>query len=55
MPRIVLLLPDVDNVGTVPSAVLTYAAIEAFKPDIIINAGTAGGFKVQLEQRAPRF
>lgn len=37
----------VDNVGTVPSAVLTYAAIDAFKPDVIINAGTAGGFKAK--------
>eukprot|EP00897_Mesotaenium_endlicherianum_P006264 jgi/Mesen1/5666/ME000288S04877 len=35
----------VDNVGTVPSAVLTYAAVEKLKPDLIVNAGTAGGFK----------
>ena len=37
----------VDNVGTVPSAVLAYAALEAFQPDLLINAGTAGGFKVR--------
>ena len=42
----------VDNVGTVPSAVLAYAALEAFHPDLLINAGTAGGFKVS-KSRAP--
>lgn len=35
----------VDNVGTVPSSLLTYAAIQALHPDLIINMGTAGGFK----------
>jgi hypothetical protein len=25
---------------------VTYAAIQALQPDLIINAGTAGGFKV---------
>lgn len=34
----------VDNVGTVPAAVATFAAIHQFSPDLIINAGTAGGF-----------
>ncbi|XP_020240774.1 5'-methylthioadenosine/S-adenosylhomocysteine nucleosidase 2-like, partial [Asparagus officinalis] len=37
----------VDNVGTVPAALVTYASIQAIKPDLIINAGTAGGFKVK--------
>ena len=36
----------VDNVGTVPSALITFAAVQALKPDLIINMGTAGGFKV---------
>eukprot|EP00271_Cylindrocystis_brebissonii_P017747 TRINITY_DN472_c0_g7_i1.p1 TRINITY_DN472_c0_g7~~TRINITY_DN472_c0_g7_i1.p1 ORF type:complete len:260 (+),score=46.78 TRINITY_DN472_c0_g7_i1:260-1039(+) len=38
---------ECDNVGTVPSAVLTYAAVLEFKPDLIINAGTAGGVKAR--------
>lgn len=37
----------VDNVGTVPAALSTYLAASAFKPDLIISAGTAGGFKSQ--------
>ncbi|XP_073279075.1 5'-methylthioadenosine nucleosidase-like isoform X2 [Primulina huaijiensis] len=36
----------VDGVGTVSASLLTYASVQAFQPDIIINAGTAGGFKV---------
>ncbi|KAL2636546.1 hypothetical protein AAZV13_06G005200 [Glycine max] len=36
----------VDSVGTISSALVTYAAIQALQPDLIINAGTAGGFKV---------
>lgn len=35
----------VDNVGTVPAGIATFVAVEQFKPDLIINAGTAGGFK----------
>jgi len=35
----------VDNVGTQPATLSAYLAIETFKPDLIINAGTAGGFK----------
>lgn len=35
----------VDNVGTVPAALTAYLAIQAFKPDIVISAGTAGGFR----------
>eukprot|EP00245_Coleochaete_scutata_P017118 TRINITY_DN8245_c0_g1_i1.p1 TRINITY_DN8245_c0_g1~~TRINITY_DN8245_c0_g1_i1.p1 ORF type:complete len:237 (-),score=35.28 TRINITY_DN8245_c0_g1_i1:42-686(-) len=37
----------VDNVGTVPASLATYAAIEVLKPDLIINAGTSGGFKAK--------
>ncbi|KAK3195252.1 hypothetical protein Dsin_026562 [Dipteronia sinensis] len=37
----------VDNVGTVSSSLATYAAILALKPDLIINAGTAGGLKAK--------
>ncbi|KAJ4716716.1 5'-methylthioadenosine/S-adenosylhomocysteine nucleosidase [Melia azedarach] len=35
----------VDSVGTVSASLATYATIQALKPDLIINAGTAGGFK----------
>ncbi|GAA0138894.1 hypothetical protein LIER_34998 [Lithospermum erythrorhizon] len=37
----------VDSVGTVSAALLTYASIQALKPDLIINAGTAGAFKAK--------
>ncbi|GAA0184980.1 hypothetical protein LIER_32268 [Lithospermum erythrorhizon] len=37
----------VDNVGTISAALLTYASIHALKPDLIINAGTAGAFKAK--------
>ncbi|XP_062233791.1 5'-methylthioadenosine/S-adenosylhomocysteine nucleosidase-like [Phragmites australis] len=37
----------VDSVGTVSAALVTYASIQTFKPDLIINAGTAGGFKAK--------
>ncbi|XP_073267384.1 5'-methylthioadenosine nucleosidase isoform X2 [Populus alba] len=36
----------VDSVGTVSASLVTYAAIQALQPDLIINAGTAGSFKV---------
>ncbi|KAJ7537117.1 hypothetical protein O6H91_12G098100 [Diphasiastrum complanatum] len=36
----------VDNVGTVSGALVSYAAIQALQPDLLINAGTAGGFKI---------
>lgn len=42
----------VDNVGTVPAAVATYAAIDKLKPDLLINAGTSGGFKVSNHNRS---
>ncbi|CAA0816787.1 5-methylthioadenosine/S-adenosylhomocysteine nucleosidase 1 [Striga hermonthica] len=35
----------VDSVGTVSASLLTYASIQALHPDLIINAGTCGGFK----------
>jgi 5'-methylthioadenosine nucleosidase len=35
----------VDNVGTDPATLACYMGIERYNPDIIINAGTAGGFK----------
>ncbi|KAJ4783625.1 5'-methylthioadenosine/S-adenosylhomocysteine nucleosidase [Rhynchospora pubera] len=37
----------VDSVGTVSASLVTYASIQAFNPDIVINAGTAGGFKAK--------
>jgi len=40
----------VDNVGTVPAALSTYIAAQAFKPQVIISAGTAGGFKSKVRQ-----
>jgi len=33
----------VDNVATVPAALMTYLAVEKFAPELVINAGTAGG------------
>lgn len=34
---------NVDNVATVPATLMTYLAIDTFKPDLVINIGTAGG------------
>ena len=34
----------VDNVGTVPAAVVAYLAVHEFAPDLVISVGTAGGF-----------
>ena len=42
------LFSGVDSVGTVAASLVTYSSIQVLKPDIIINAGTAGGFKVYL-------
>ncbi|KAJ9558874.1 hypothetical protein OSB04_013488 [Centaurea solstitialis] len=36
-----------NSVGTVPASLVTYASMQALKPDLLINAGTAGGFKVK--------
>ncbi len=33
------------SVGTAPAALYSYLAIQAFKPDLVISAGTAGGFQ----------
>jgi 5'-methylthioadenosine nucleosidase len=35
----------VDNVGTVPAALATFLAINQLHPDLVISAGTAGGFR----------
>lgn len=35
---------DIDNVGTQAAAINAFAMVNDVKPDIIINAGTAGGF-----------
>lgn len=36
----------VDNVGTVPAALVTFLALQnSDKPQLVINAGTCGGFK----------
>jgi 5'-methylthioadenosine nucleosidase len=35
----------VDSVGTTPAAVAAFAAINELQPTIVINAGTAGGFR----------
>jgi 5'-methylthioadenosine nucleosidase len=37
----------VDNIGTVPAAVTAYLAVQALTPDLIISAGTAGGFSAR--------
>ncbi|XP_031474642.1 5'-methylthioadenosine/S-adenosylhomocysteine nucleosidase-like [Nymphaea colorata] len=37
----------VDSVGTVSASLVTYASFQALNPDLIINAGTAGGFKAK--------
>lgn len=38
---------NVDLIGTVPASLATYVACQAFNPDLIISAGTAGGFKAR--------
>lgn len=37
----------VQHVGTMPAVLATYLAIQELKPDLIVSAGTAGGFKVR--------
>jgi 5'-methylthioadenosine nucleosidase len=34
-----------DTVGTAPASLFSYLAIQAFSPDVVVSAGTAGGFK----------
>jgi hypothetical protein len=41
---------NVDLVGTVPASLATYLACQAFNPDLIISAGTAGGFKARVSR-----
>lgn len=38
----------VDLIGTVPASLATYLACQALNPDLIISAGTAGGFKARV-------
>lgn len=53
----------VDNIGTIPAALNSYVTLSRFLPDVLINAGTAGGFlekgaaigDVYLSQDAFRF
>ena len=42
------------SVGTVPAALATYAVLSTLKPDLLLNAGTAGGFKVRGPARVRR-
>jgi len=37
----------VDSVGTVPAALTAYNVCITLEPDVLINAGTAGGFKAK--------
>ncbi|XP_038984857.1 5'-methylthioadenosine/S-adenosylhomocysteine nucleosidase-like isoform X11 [Phoenix dactylifera] len=41
------ILAGVDSIGTISASLVSYASIQALKPDLIINAGTAGGFKAK--------
>lgn len=36
---------QVDNIGTEPATLNAYLTLSQFKPDLCINAGTAGGFR----------
>lgn len=38
----------VDLIGTVPASLSTYLACQSLNPDLIISAGTAGGFKARV-------
>ena len=37
----------VQNVGTTPAALTAYLAVTSLAPDLVINAGTAGGFRAK--------
>ena len=39
---------QVNNVATTAAAVVAYAAVVAFRPALVISAGTAGGFAAQV-------
>lgn len=36
-----------DSIGTVPAALTTHVAIETWRPDLVVSAGTAGGWRRQ--------
>lgn len=38
---------DADGIGTVPAALTTNAAIEMWRPDLVVSMGTAGGWRRQ--------
>lgn len=40
----------VDNIGTQPATLMAYVGIEQFRPDLVISAGTAGGFSARGAQ-----
>ncbi len=40
----------VDNIGTQPATLMAYVGIEYFRPDLVISAGTAGGFSASGAQ-----
>ncbi|XP_056856869.1 5'-methylthioadenosine nucleosidase-like [Raphanus sativus] len=46
-PKLLVMILRIDCVGTVPSSLVTFASIQALHPDILINAGTCGAFKVK--------
>ena len=37
----------VDRIGTVPAALAAHLLIRRFEPDLLVNAGTCGGFKAR--------
>ena len=37
----------VNNIGTAPAALGAYLALERLNPDLLLNAGTCGGFKAE--------
>jgi 5'-methylthioadenosine nucleosidase len=45
----------VDNVGTTPAAIAAFLMVTELSPSIVINAGTAGGFKVKGAEIADVF
>ncbi len=38
---------EADSIGTIPAALATHAALEEWRPDLVISAGTAGGWAHQ--------
>ena len=36
-----------DSIGTIPAALTTHAAIESWRPDLVVSAGTAGAWERQ--------